>query len=251
VAIRPGAGGMTKVIAIGDSIAAGIGDHPVDGRVDAWGGRLARWLDRGDSVNLAVPGARMGMIRSTQVPAAVLARPGIVLVSTGSNDIVDRRFSLSGFAEGLHQTLTEMTTSQVRVVLLTVPDLAGAWPMPGRLQRAFRSRIDDVNRVIRAGRASHGAVVIDWDEHSELRGRDCLHPDRVHLSPLGYERLTSTTRRLLGLPEQGGMAQEPTRLTRSAQTLGVRDVIPLVRKSPDITRLVLMGHRARRAPDWT
>lgn len=230
-----------NVISIGDSIAAGIGDQPIDGRVDAWGGRLARVLDGGRAVNLAVPGARMGMIRSTQVPAAVIAGPSLVLMSAGGNDIVDRRFAVTSFADGLQRCLAAITASQANIVLLTVPDLAGAWPMPGRLRRTFRARIDAVNCLIRESRASHGAVVIDWEEHLHLREADCLHPDRVHLSPLGYERLAGLTRQLLGLPDPTKGHGAPSFQQQPARSLSMRDVVPLVRKSPDIARLVMRG----------
>ncbi|MBU6244276.1 MAG: SGNH/GDSL hydrolase family protein [Actinomycetales bacterium] len=236
---------MTKVVSIGDSIAAGIGDQAVDGRLDAWGGRLARCIEGGTSLNLAVPGARMGMIRSTQVPAAILAEPRIVLISTGGNDIVHRRFAIDAFQAGLQRTIAVMTACQARIVLLTVPDLAHAWPLPARLRRALLARIEAVNEVIRASEATHGALVIDWQAHDQLRDPECLHPDRVHLSAVGYERLAATSRHLLGLPDpEAGRPPSVGPAPNRIRALGVRDVVPLVRKSPDIASLVLIGRGA-------
>ena len=99
-----------RVVAVGDSIAAGVGDAPIDGRVSAWSGRLASWC-RGTHLNLAVPGARIGMVRTVQAPAALLAGPDVVLMSVGGNDVFDRRFQLSRFTEELQGSICLLYTS--------------------------------------------------------------------------------------------------------------------------------------------
>lgn len=236
-----------KFIAVGDSIAAGIGDVPIDGRLAAWSGRLAAWCE-GTHVNLAVPGARIGMVHRLQVPAAVQAKAAVVLMSVGGNDVVDRRFDPVRFSEGLGRGLTLLDAAGCRTVLITVADWSQAWPMPARLRRGFGRRIKQVNEVIRTHAQARDALVIERAHDDPLRDRDCLHPDRVHLSPLGYRRLALITADLLGLrpaPEgdEPGPAVEQKKLRAS-------HLRPLLRRTPDLTRLMFAEPGGQASISW-
>jgi lysophospholipase L1-like esterase len=227
---------MMRVIAVGDSIAAGIGDVSINGRVTAWSGRLAA-ASRGSHVNLAVPGARIGMVQTIQVPAALLASPDVVLMSVGGNDVIDRRFEPRRFAEGLNRSLDMMQATGCRTVLLTVADWSTSWPMPGRLRQGFRRRIDRVNEVIRNAASAIDAHVIERAVQDPLQDRDFLHPDRVHLSPRGYHRLAQITADLLGLPPVG--PPEALQTTTPKQRLRPCHIRPLLKRTPDLARLLL------------
>jgi len=229
-----------KVVAIGDSIAAGVGDAPVDGRVNAWSGRLASWC-RGTHLNLAVPGARIGMVQSVQAPAAVLAGPDVVLMSVGGNDVFDRRFQLSRFTEGLQGSIALIEAAGGRIVLLTVADWSSAWPMPGRLRRAFRHRIESVNNVIRSAATHCDAMLIEREVEDPLQDRAFLHPDRVHLSPQGYQRLADLTAELLGMVHgRDRHPHEDPQPSRSAR-LHAQHVKPLLRRTPELAGLLIGG----------
>lgn len=225
-----------RVVAIGDSIAAGIGDEPVGGRLAAWSGRLAAY-GRGSHVNLALPGARIGLVQSIQVPAALMAHPDIVLMSVGGNDIVDRRFDGRRFADGMNRSLCAIEAAGCRTVLLTLADWSTSWPMPLRLRTGFRRRIDAVNEVIRGAAAATGTRIIERVGNDPLQNRDCLHPDRVHLSPHGYNQLAQITADLLDLPPLG--AAEEVGLPPASHRLRPSHVRPLLRRTPTLARMLL------------
>ena len=82
-----------RVVAIGDSIAYGVGDHPRSAGDISWSGRLARMAGSDDHRIFGYPGAMLKDMRSIQVPALKLVQPDLVLVSIGGNDAVRTGFN--------------------------------------------------------------------------------------------------------------------------------------------------------------
>ena len=83
--------------------------------------------------------------------------------------------------------------------MLTLPDHSEAWPLPRRVNAGLRRRIADVNGVLQAS-AADDVLLIDQAGERLLQGSEMHHPDRVHLSPAGYQALADLTATRLGLP---------------------------------------------------
>ena len=83
---------MTRVVGLGDSIAAGVGDSVPPGTSAGWSGRLSHRISAERHVNLGKPGALIGDLEA-RVPAALTFAPDLMLVSIGGNDVVRAGFT--------------------------------------------------------------------------------------------------------------------------------------------------------------
>ncbi|WP_242355249.1 SGNH/GDSL hydrolase family protein [Anaeromyxobacter sp. SG64] len=185
----PARGAPLVYLALGDSTAVGVGAASGGGYPQ----RLARRLDSsGVPVKLTVlgvSGANTADLRRDQLPKVMAARPALVTIGTGINDLMQGR-PLAEFARDLEIVADLVRRTKATVVLQTLPDLTfspaghGAPPSLGR-------RIEAYNAVIARVAERHGFVLADVygrsrrelrDRRSELFGKDGFHP-----SSAGYE----------------------------------------------------------------
>ncbi|WP_242345302.1 SGNH/GDSL hydrolase family protein [Anaeromyxobacter terrae] len=176
-------------LALGDSTAVGVGAATGGGYPQ----RLARRLEAsGVPVKLTVlgvSGATTAELRRDQLPKVLAARPALITIGTGINDLMQGR-KLSEFARDLEVVADLVRRTKATVVLQTLPDLTfspagyGAPPSLGR-------RIEAYNATIARVAERHGFVLADVygksrgqlrDRQGELFGKDGFHP-----SSAGYE----------------------------------------------------------------
>ena len=190
---------MMTIAAFGDSIARGIGDLGVGNDVPAWPGRLAHRLGQAGHLNLARAGARVEDVITDQLGDYRVPDADVALLSAGGNDLLDRHFEPDRFAQGLTVVLRSLRRSTSVVVIVTLPDHSMAWPLPRRIREGLRRRIVAVNAIIRDLAGSHDHIIDQWTEEW-IQAPGMRHPDRVHLSPAGYQALADRTAHGLGLP---------------------------------------------------
>ena len=190
---------MTTIVALGDSIAFGVGDGDGTGIGPGWSGRLARAIAADAHLRLAWPGAQLCELTTIQAPATVIAAPDIVLVSFGGNDAIRRGFDADHFSEQLRSALDALQTRIASVVIATLPDISLTCQIPRALRPHLHDRIALLNSAITgAARGSAVRVLDRWiDRDSYLATH--LAADRVHPSPCGYQSLAQSTAGLLGL----------------------------------------------------
>jgi lysophospholipase L1-like esterase len=194
---------MTIVVAVGDSIAFGVGDIDQQGGHPAWSGRVSRLIDA-VNVNLGQTGAVLHDVES-RVTAVLAERPDIVLVSIGGNDIVRGPFDFDDFVDRLATCLASFRSTDATVVVLIIPDLSRTMCMPGLMRRPLHARTHAVNAALTSAAEQTESIVVDrWsDPLSYLRVH--MNVDGAHPSPVGYQHLANRTVSLLDLP----VTQEP------------------------------------------
>ena len=192
-----------RVVAIGDSIAYGVGDHPRSAGDISWSGRLARMAGSDDHRIFGYPGAMLKDMRSIQVPALKLVQPDLVLVSIGGNDAVRTGFNAEALREGVHESLAEITASGSQVALVTLPNFSIHCRLPRRMRIGLQRRIIRVNAILTSAANQPGVTLIDRWSDSRAHEPEYLHADRVHPSPLGYQWLAESTLAALGIPLRG------------------------------------------------
>ena len=106
-------------VAVGDSLTAGAGDAGRDGFRIGWAQRLADILSvrtavRCQLTNLAVDSATVSQVLSGKLPAAAAAKPDLLSLTVGMNDIRARGFDELGFKAGLGQLLDREGTRRHR-----------------------------------------------------------------------------------------------------------------------------------------
>src|SRR5260370_40136505 len=154
-------GSWPVYVALGDSLTAGRDDHGPGGPRIGWARRLAGILSTRTAVpcaltNLAADGASAAAVLDRQLPSLAGARPDLVSVTVGMNDIRDPAFGEERFAADVGALLDGLTATGATVLTCTLPDIAGIMPLPAGLVEVARQRM-------RRGRGTHR-------EHAAPRG---------------------------------------------------------------------------------
>ncbi len=161
--------GLPIVVALGDSLAQGIGATSID---HGYVGRLAgEFGDRVGVINLSKSGAKIGDVLHRQLPA--LRRLGVepvaVTCTVGSNDLL-RGVSPSAPHKAMRRLIAELPTSSV---MGTLPDQGSL--MARRLNTVVRAHVDRQGLLL----ADVAAELDGW------RGKSA--PDGFHPNDTGYD----------------------------------------------------------------
>jgi lysophospholipase L1-like esterase len=178
-----------RFVVLGDSTAAGVGAGRTE---DSYPARLARRIAedgyRVHLTGLGVSGARVGTLLEDQLPLAEEAKPDLVFVGVGANDVThltpldDVRTSIRSIIERLQATGAE-------VVVAGAPDMrAAAWLEPLRSLAGWRGR--RVTEVIADEARGAGAAVVPLAEKTSpffAADPDAYNSaDDFHPGPEGY-----------------------------------------------------------------
>lgn len=178
---------MTRVprtyVALGDSFTCG---H--DPAVVPWAELVAAGLGRRVRyVNLARVGATSVDVEQHQVPEALRARPDLVSVVCGANDLL----------ECLHPDPTAYALRLGRIIDRLAPAtvLTGTYPPFARflgLRPRTRLRVEEglrlFNAAVREVAAERGALLVEGFDHPGAVSRGSFADDGLHPSPAGHRR---------------------------------------------------------------
>lgn len=187
-----------RYVALGDSCAEGLDDpYPDGGGYRGWTDLVAGRLALADPAlryaNLAVRGRRMDQILEEQVPLAVSQRPDLATLFGGGNDVLQGRWQRT--ADALDATVAALTDAARTVVLFTLPDIAR---IPGL--RRLRPRVEALNTLLAATADRYGALLVDVRTDPSCHDERLYGPDRLHLGPLGHQRVAAHVLAALGFP---------------------------------------------------
>lgn len=185
---------VRKLVVLGDSTSVGVGD-PIPGR--SWRGfapMLAEALGIDAPVelkNFSTTGARIGCVRSRQLPSALRERPDAVVLVVGMNDSMRSDFSPRALHAQLDETVRTLRATGAAVVTVRYHDHAKVFRLPGSLRRALDRRITVLNQINDAVAVRHGASVVDLDTLPGAYERSTWSVDRLHPSERGHRLLAT------------------------------------------------------------
>ncbi len=193
---------FTRYVAIGDSLTEGLGDTPWPGDVPrGWADRLAQHLtmQAGRPIhyaNLAIRGQKAAQVRESQLPVALAARPDLVSITAGMNDLMRVSVDLDSVGSHLDHMAHQLADAGVVTVLAPMPDMTGLLPVGARI----KGRVDALNGILAEVARERGALLAPLPPR-EVFGRPAAwSSDRLHLSPLGHSRFALAMLHTLGLP---------------------------------------------------
>jgi lysophospholipase L1-like esterase len=172
-------------VALGASDAFGIGTDDPDR--DNWPTVLADLLGPGvHLVNLGIPGETVAAARQTELPIALDAKPALITIWLGVNDIV-QSVPLAEYQRQLEAMLiTLRQRTQARVFVANIPDLSLLPYFAGDNQSSLRATVATWNAAIAKAVAATGVSLVDlydtWNElasHPEYIAGDGFHPSTV------------------------------------------------------------------------
>lgn len=197
-------------VALGDSTGAGVGARRGGGYVARLFERVERVRPGSRLVNLCVSGATTGDVLRSQVGRVGEARPSLVTVGVGINDLT-RMSAPEQFARNFEELLTQLRAqTDAPVVVSNLPDISHAPRLPDFLREEARRGLALYNERIADAAARHGLHLADtYTKSAEvIPGHpEFFSPDGFHPSDEGYEfwafEMWPTVKRALGWEELG------------------------------------------------
>jgi lysophospholipase L1-like esterase len=190
---------LSSWVAIGDSFTEGLSDVGPDGSYVGWADRLARTLADRDPdfryANLALRGKMLREIITEQVPIVVQARPDLVTICGGGNDLIVPGSDVDQLADEFEQAVITLRQMGCEVVVFTGPD-----PRKQPVVRRVRGKVAIYNGHLRAIADRHGAKLVDLWAMPVLVDLRAWSDDRLHFSPEGHRRIALRTAEVLGVP---------------------------------------------------
>ena len=184
--------GLTRVLWLGDSTAAGVGASDVDGALSTQVARRLPAAGGADVSVIAVSGARIADMIRDQLPRVHKFTPDVVVISVGANDTVHltraRRFrdAYTHVIDGLRA----QGVAAAHVVMVGVPDMGA----PRRLLQPLRAitglrarRLDrEVRRVAGATHAHYVDLFRATSKPFRAHPSKYFARDKYHPSDAGY-----------------------------------------------------------------
>jgi lysophospholipase L1-like esterase len=192
---------ITRFVALGDSFTEGIGDPDPSSRngVRGWADRVAAHLAQQNPdlqyANLAVRGRTVDDMIADQIEPAVRLQPDLITICAGINDLMRVRTDLDSVMMRYAEALERLQRTGAHMLTFTAADI-GAIPLFGRL----RGRAAIYNEILRGIADDLGIQVVDFWRFTEFRDPRMWDSDRVHLSPLGHQRIAGRVLDALGVP---------------------------------------------------
>lgn len=193
----------SRYVALGDSLTAGRGDVAADGHPVGWARRLADILSDRTGVacsvtNLAADGATARRVLEQQLPQLNGARPDLVSITVGMNDIRGPQFSPADFNAELERLLDALAATGATVLTCTLPAIADVVELPAEQVEIARYRLGEASEIIRDQSARRGAVCLDtWAMRDLAASPELFTADRLHPNTSGHRRLATAFADLL------------------------------------------------------
>jgi lysophospholipase L1-like esterase len=194
----------SRFIVCGDSFSEGMNDEIVDGKYRGWADRVADVMAANTPgftyVNLAVRGKLVRQVINDQVPVAlsfITGKETLISFHAGVNDALRPNYKAELLLPEYSRAVREIAATGATVMLFTVLERSGN---TGKGADIWAARFTEFNRNIRAIGKEVGAIVIDATEESFLGDPRLLAFDRLHLNPLGHDRVAQGVLEKLGLP---------------------------------------------------
>ncbi|GAA4628293.1 hypothetical protein GCM10023196_044050 [Actinoallomurus vinaceus] len=179
-----------RLVVLGDSVAAGIGE-PLDGYRDLdAAARVAEALGAAhpsfDYHNLGERDLRAAEIRDSQLRIALELRPDLVMVAAGGNDALRRSFDEERLRAELISLVGPLVAQGAQLVTIGLFDLARSGLVPEPYAAPMAERFDRLDAFTSRVAAEHGGVHVDNHSHPLAADPGIFAGDRVHCNARGH-----------------------------------------------------------------
>lgn len=175
-------------LALGDSTGAGIGATR-GGYVERLFARIRRTRPDSRLVNLCTSAAASGDLLDNQVGRVGAARPTLVTVGVGANDLI-RGVKPEKFAQNFEEIVVRLRRqTDAPVIVMSLPDISLAPAVPAYMRDSARRHIHFYNERITGIARRYDLRVVDLFSRSpEFSARpEFFSEDGLHPSDAGYD----------------------------------------------------------------
>lgn len=197
--------GPITYVAVGDSTAVGVGGTQ-GGYVAVLFKNLQQARPGSQLKNFGISGSTTAEVLAQQIEKAIAAKPQLVTVSVGVNDI-RRGVTPEEFGSEYDQLLKRLSTETSAVVVVSnLPDVSSSERIPPLVRSQTQALIGLFNERLREVATAHNVPVFDTYQltHEQLgQHPEYFSADGFHPSDAGYElwanRMWPVVAKALGL----------------------------------------------------
>lgn len=213
-------------VALGDSTAEGMGASvPERSYTSILHASLKERYKSTKYLNVARSGAILSDVLTTQLPKAIEARPDLITLSVGANDII-RRTKSDEFERQLRKLLRTLhQETNAIVVISTVPDLSLTPSVPKLLKTYSRYMANKMNDIIIRVADETNTIVVDIfnDSKAILQAfPEAIATDGWHPSDFGYalwaNSIIVTLRNVIAAPEREKVSDDAEEISEDEQS---------------------------------
>ena len=195
---------FNRFIACGDSFTEGMTDEMVRGQYRGWADRvadvMAEQAEGFTYANLAVRGKLVQQVINDQLPTAITFVTGpqtLISFHAGANDVLRPNYKAELVLPLYADAVRKLAASGATLLLFTVLERTDS---KGRSAQMWDSRFGAFNENVRAVGKEVGALIADANEDGFLSDRRFMASDRLHLNPMGHDRVAQGVLQKLNLP---------------------------------------------------
>lgn len=203
--------GITKFIALGDSLTEGLSDKYPDSSYRGWADRVADELSSAVSnfqyANFAVRGKLLEQVISDQVSLALPLITGpdtVVSFHAGANNVLRPKLDIEKVGSEYQNAVTRLTETGAKVLVFTVREVANP---KTKAESYWNERFGPFNANVREVSVKTGAILLDANSYEVFGDPRMLAKDRLHLSPEGHRRVAQGVLKALGMPHDASYTE--------------------------------------------
>jgi lysophospholipase L1-like esterase len=180
-------------VAIGDSFTEGVGDDTPDGGVRGWADLVALGLALASPepvtyANLAIRGRLLAPIVGPQLDAGIALHPELLSINGGGNDIMRPRVSIDAITGHLLAAVERAVDGGSHVLLVSGANPTRHIPLGSFVEARGNRFAQGIRDRLPIGNTT---FVDNWAD-TELAELRYWSRDKLHLGPLGHERVAAT-----------------------------------------------------------
>ncbi|CAB4670330.1 MAG: SGNH/GDSL hydrolase family protein [Actinobacteria bacterium] len=195
---------FNRYIACGDSFTEGMADEVVRGHFRGWADRvadvMAEQVEGFTYANLAIRGKLVHQVIENQIPIAISFVTGpetLISFHAGANDVLRPNYKPELVLPAYKKAVRTIAESGATVMLFTVLERTDG---SGKSAEIWAQRFSQFNENVRSIGKEVGAIIADANEEGFLSDRRFLAEDRLHLNPIGHDRVAQAVLEKLELP---------------------------------------------------
>jgi EmrB/QacA subfamily drug resistance transporter len=175
-----------RFVAVGDSMAEGVGDPTPGYRHLGWADRLAEHLD-GEYLNLGKRNLLAAEVRATQLEQALAFAPDLAAVLCGGNDLMrNDDIDLKTVERDVDAIVAALRAAGSDVIMMAPFDMSQTELVPDEYKPTWHSLIERMGTLAERVARRNGALLVDLRAHPAGADPSIYSTDRIHLNARGH-----------------------------------------------------------------
>lgn len=189
-------GRWRRFVALGDSMAEGVGDPAAGYAHLGWADRVARGLGA-EYLNLGKRNLLAREVRDQQLQRALEFAPDLAAVLCGGNDLMRRDHDADAVERDVDATVAALRARGADVIMFAPFDMSESALLPEEHRPRWHALTEGMSELATRVARRHGALLVDFRTHPVGADASIYSADRIHLNARGHAICAAETLRAL------------------------------------------------------